>query len=73
LIDCASRELKQNWSAPSGSKITVANANLSQVVVALTGGELVHLDLNIAQKQLVCVIHRHGKRSSECMGESWFD
>ena len=53
LVDCDSRELKQEWPAPAGCKITVGSANLSQVVVALTGGELVHLELNVTQKELV--------------------
>ncbi|KAM3567426.1 hypothetical protein VYU27_010428, partial [Nannochloropsis oceanica] len=44
--------LLSEWVSAQGSRVTVAAANSSQVVLGLTGGEVVYLELNTSQKTL---------------------
>ncbi|CAA6668092.1 unnamed protein product [Spirodela intermedia] len=45
LVSSASRELLDEWNAPSGFSVNVATANISQVLLATGGGHLVYLEI----------------------------
>ncbi|GFS39733.1 damaged DNA binding protein 1A [Actinidia rufa] len=45
LISSTSRELQNEWNAPSGYSINVATANATQVLLATGGGHLVYLEI----------------------------
>ncbi|XP_022954780.1 DNA damage-binding protein 1 [Cucurbita moschata] len=45
LVSSTTRELCNEWSAPSNYSINVATANASQVLLATGGGVLVHLEI----------------------------
>lgn len=45
LVSSISRELRNEWLAPSGYSINVATANGSQVLLATGGGHLVYLEI----------------------------
>ncbi|XVF45973.1 hypothetical protein PTKIN_Ptkin02bG0250700 [Pterospermum kingtungense] len=45
LVSSISRELRDEWSAPSGYSVNVATANATQVLVATGGGHLVYLEI----------------------------
>ncbi|XP_048331269.1 DNA damage-binding protein 1a [Ziziphus jujuba] len=45
LVSSTSRELKHEWTAPSGYSINVATANSMQVLLAAGGGHLVYLEI----------------------------
>ncbi|KAM7524858.1 hypothetical protein LguiA_014760 [Lonicera macranthoides] len=45
LVSSTSRELRNEWFAPSGYSINVATANATQVLVATGGGHLVYLEI----------------------------
>ncbi|OWZ04928.1 DNA damage-binding protein [Phytophthora megakarya] len=49
LISCISFSLSSTWSPPSGSRITVAAANPTQVAVGTSGGVLVYLEVENGQ------------------------
>uniref|UniRef100_H3G8E6 DNA damage-binding protein 1 n=1 Tax=Phytophthora ramorum TaxID=164328 RepID=H3G8E6_PHYRM len=49
LISCSTFSVGSTWSPPSGSRITVAAANPTQVVVATSGGVLVYLEVENGQ------------------------
>ncbi|KAI9993806.1 hypothetical protein PInf_016327 [Phytophthora infestans] len=49
LISCSSFSLSSTWSPVSGSRITVAAANPTQVAVATSGGVLVYLEIENGQ------------------------
>uniref|UniRef100_A0A2N9H817 Cleavage/polyadenylation specificity factor A subunit N-terminal domain-containing protein n=1 Tax=Fagus sylvatica TaxID=28930 RepID=A0A2N9H817_FAGSY len=45
LVSSTSRELRNEWNAPSGYSINVATANATQVLLATGGGHLVYLEI----------------------------
>ncbi|KAI5604930.1 hypothetical protein BDE02_01G318600 [Populus trichocarpa] len=45
LVSSTTRELRQEWNAPSGYSINVATANATQVLLATGGGHLVYLEI----------------------------
>ncbi|KAL9676917.1 hypothetical protein QQ045_005139 [Rhodiola kirilowii] len=45
LVSSVTRELQNEWLAPSGYSINVATANATQVLVATGGGHLVYLEI----------------------------
>ncbi|KAJ6301878.1 hypothetical protein OIU77_016063 [Salix suchowensis] len=45
LVSSTTRELRQEWNAPSGFSINVATANATQVLLATGGGHLVYLEI----------------------------
>ncbi|CAI0545441.1 unnamed protein product [Linum tenue] len=45
LVSSTTRELRNEWNAPSGYSINVATANASQVLLATGGGNLVYLEI----------------------------
>lgn len=45
LVSSTSRELLDQWTAPSGFSVNVATANASQVLLATGGGHLVYLEI----------------------------
>lgn len=45
LVSSITRELKNEWAAPSGYSINVATANATQVLLATGGGHLVYLEI----------------------------
>ncbi|KAJ8762650.1 hypothetical protein K2173_010671 [Erythroxylum novogranatense] len=45
LVSSTTRELRNEWNAPSGYSINVATANASQVLLATGGGHLVYLEI----------------------------
>ncbi|XVE48501.1 hypothetical protein DITRI_Ditri01bG0006900 [Diplodiscus trichospermus] len=45
LVSSISRELRNEWNAPSGYSVNVATANATQVLVATGGGHLVYLEI----------------------------
>uniref|UniRef100_A0A7N0V777 DNA damage-binding protein 1 n=1 Tax=Kalanchoe fedtschenkoi TaxID=63787 RepID=A0A7N0V777_KALFE len=45
LVSSITRELRNEWLAPSGYSINVATANATQVLVATGGGHLVYLEI----------------------------
>uniref|UniRef100_A0A2N9GAR2 DNA damage-binding protein 1 n=1 Tax=Fagus sylvatica TaxID=28930 RepID=A0A2N9GAR2_FAGSY len=45
LVSSTSRELRNEWNAPSGDSINVATANATQVLLATGGGHLVYLEI----------------------------
>ncbi|KAL4282364.1 hypothetical protein GQ457_03G000600 [Hibiscus cannabinus] len=45
LVSSISRELLNEWNAPSGYSINVATANATQVLLATGGGHLVYLEI----------------------------
>lgn len=47
LVSSTSRELLNQWTAPSGFSVNVATANASQVLLATGGGHLVYLEIGI--------------------------
>ncbi|KAL4189515.1 hypothetical protein AMTRI_Chr08g165760 [Amborella trichopoda] len=47
LVSCSSRELLNEWKAPSGFSVNVATANASQVLLATGGGHLVYLEVGV--------------------------
>ncbi|KAE8726043.1 DNA damage-binding protein 1 [Hibiscus syriacus] len=46
LVSSISRELRDEWNAPSGYSINVATANATQILLATGGGHLVYLEIN---------------------------
>ncbi|KAF1772263.1 HAD-like domain [Phytophthora cactorum] len=60
LISCTSFSLSSTWSPASGSRITVAAANPTQVAVATSGGVLVYLEVEngqVTEKTTVTMEH----------------
>ncbi|XP_020248507.1 DNA damage-binding protein 1a [Asparagus officinalis] len=49
LVSSTSRELLDEWTAPSGFSVNVATANASQVLLATGGGHLVYLEIGNAK------------------------
>ncbi|KAG8497706.1 hypothetical protein CXB51_006856 [Gossypium anomalum] len=45
LVSSTSRELRNEWHAPSGYSVNVATANATQVLLATGGGHLVYLEI----------------------------
>ncbi|KAL3612131.1 hypothetical protein D5086_003151 [Populus alba] len=45
LVSSTTRELRQEWNAPSGYSINVATANATQVLLATGAGHLVYLEI----------------------------
>uniref|UniRef100_A0A1D1YWE8 DNA damage-binding protein 1 n=2 Tax=Anthurium amnicola TaxID=1678845 RepID=A0A1D1YWE8_9ARAE len=45
LVSSTTRELLDEWNAPSGFSVNVATANASQVLLATGGGHLVYLEI----------------------------
>uniref|UniRef100_A0A2P2KL48 DNA damage-binding protein 1 n=1 Tax=Rhizophora mucronata TaxID=61149 RepID=A0A2P2KL48_RHIMU len=45
LVSSTTRELRNEWNAPSGYSINVATANATQVLLATGGGHLVYLEI----------------------------
>ncbi|KAF8391008.1 hypothetical protein HHK36_023308 [Tetracentron sinense] len=45
LVSSTSRELLNEWNAPSGFSVNVATANATQVLLATGGGHLVYLEI----------------------------
>ncbi|XAR59373.1 hypothetical protein NMG60_11015195 [Bertholletia excelsa] len=45
LISSTTRELRNEWKAPSGYSVNVATANATQVLLATGGGHLVYLEI----------------------------
>ncbi|GMI74364.1 damaged DNA binding protein 1A [Hibiscus trionum] len=45
LVNSVSRELLNEWNAPSGYSVNVATANATQVLLATGGGHLVYLEI----------------------------
>ncbi|XP_038978806.1 DNA damage-binding protein 1a [Phoenix dactylifera] len=45
LVSSTSRELLDQWNAPSGFSVNVATANASQVLLATGGGHLVYIEI----------------------------
>ncbi|RVW39468.1 DNA damage-binding protein 1 [Vitis vinifera] len=45
LVGSTSRELRNEWKAPSGYSVNVATANATQVLLATGGGHLVYLEI----------------------------
>lgn len=45
LVSSITRELRNEWAAPSGYSINVATANATQVLLATGGGHLVYLEI----------------------------
>ncbi|KAA3482151.1 DNA damage-binding protein 1a [Gossypium australe] len=45
LVSSISRELRNEWHAPSGYSVNVATANATQVLLATGGGHLVYLEI----------------------------
>lgn len=45
LISCTTSLLVSTWNPPSGSRITVAAANPTQIALATSGGNLVYLEI----------------------------
>ncbi|KAL0918442.1 hypothetical protein M5K25_010451 [Dendrobium thyrsiflorum] len=45
LVSCTSRELQDQWIAPTGFSVNVATANATQVLLAIGGGHLVYLEI----------------------------
>ncbi|CAM9422865.1 unnamed protein product, partial [Hapterophycus canaliculatus] len=53
LICCESLQAIDTWNPPADLNITVASGNSTRVVLALFGGNLVHLEVDEAAKKLV--------------------
>ena len=49
LVDAATRQLLTMWQPPPGASINVAAANAHQVLLGLSGGVLVHLEVRAGQ------------------------
>ncbi|GAV76408.1 CPSF_A domain-containing protein/MMS1_N domain-containing protein [Cephalotus follicularis] len=45
LVSSTTREMRDEWNAPSGYSINVATANATQVLLATGGGHLVYLEI----------------------------
>ncbi|KAK8567775.1 hypothetical protein V6N13_105725 [Hibiscus sabdariffa] len=45
LVSSISRELRDEWNAPSGYSVNVATANATQILIATGGGHLVYLEI----------------------------
>ncbi|XP_043699363.1 DNA damage-binding protein 1 isoform X2 [Telopea speciosissima] len=45
LVSSTSRELRHEWTSPSGFSVNVATANATQVLLATGGGHLVYLEI----------------------------
>ncbi|XP_072969615.1 DNA damage-binding protein 1 [Typha angustifolia] len=65
LVSSTSRELLDQWNAPSGFSINVASANATQVLLATGGGHLVYLEIEKAK--LVEVKHIQLEYAISCL------
>ncbi|KAK6917109.1 Cleavage/polyadenylation specificity factor, A subunit, C-terminal [Dillenia turbinata] len=65
LVSSTSRELRDEWHAPSGYSVNVATANASQVLLATGGGHLVYLE--IGDGQLTEVKHTQLEHDISCL------
>lgn len=52
LICCDSLQAIDKWDPPAGLNITVASGNSSRVVLALGGGNLVHLEVDVTARKV---------------------
>jgi len=53
LIDCTTMLAVNEWSPPAGYRIAVGSGNMRQVMLATTGGNLIYLEIEPAEKKLV--------------------
>lgn len=52
LISCETLEAIDRWDSPTDLNITVASGNSTRVVLALGGGNLVHLEVDVVAKKV---------------------
>ncbi|XVE94238.1 hypothetical protein REPUB_Repub01dG0264300 [Reevesia pubescens] len=65
LVSSLSRELRDEWNAPSGYSVNVATANATQVLLATGGGHLVYLE--IGDGKLTQVKHAQLEYEISCL------
>lgn len=52
LISCKTLQALDRWTPSAGLTVTVASGNMERLVVALGGGHLVHLEVNVAAEKV---------------------
>ncbi|CAM9125233.1 unnamed protein product [Choristocarpus tenellus] len=67
LISYKTLQEVHRWNPPSGLNITVATGNLSRVVLACGGGNLVHLGVDASLKKLVEEAHAKLENEIACL------